>query len=156
MKEISFGLQRTLLMKSIWKSLISETRKEATAGSEVRQRSCAIRTEDPVWSGDTWDRKIRSELVYLYCKIVYLVLHSHLVKYLMTLLSPVLHCCSPGWCWLTGCLVDGHESDPSHGSRSDFPKEMNISTKESFKYNKNVQMRNVRVWWTHSLWLLDG
>lgn len=47
MKEISFGLQRTVLMRSIWKSLMSETRKEATAGSEVRQRSCAIRTEDP-------------------------------------------------------------------------------------------------------------
>ncbi len=156
MKEISFGLHRTALMKSIWKSLISETNKEATAGSEVRQRSWAKRTEEPDWSGDTWGRKIRSELVYLYCKmkILYLVLYSPLVKYLKTILSPVLHCCSPGWCWLTDCLA--HESDLSHGSRSDFPKEMNVLTEESFKYNKNVQMRNVREWWTHSLWHLDG
>ncbi len=126
MKEISFGLHCTVLMKSIWKSLISETSKEATAGSEVRQRSWAKRTEEPDWSGDTWGRKIRSELVYLYCKmkILYLVLYSPLVKYLKTILSPVLHCCSPGWCWLTDCLA--HESDLSHGSRSDFPKEMNV------------------------------
>lgn len=57
-------MQHTISVKSIWKSVMSEIRMEATAGSEVRQRSWAKRFEEPGWSGDTWNRNILLNLFW--------------------------------------------------------------------------------------------
>lgn len=149
MKEMSFRLHLTVLIKSIRKSLMSETSKEATAGSEVKQRSWAKRTEEPDWSGDTWDIKIKGWInaissVLSLCGEIFkdITLTCIIFPFSTWLMLANWLSCRWIWKWPEPWIKDRFSYKDEHI--------------ESLKYNKNVQMRNVREGWTCSLWLLDG